>query len=387
MRKLDVVATVKALILCGLCLLLAAPARAVVLHDDSDPVPTGTANRPADVLIGRWSNWASCVPIGPNYVVTTQHQGGDVGATVTVGGVSYRAAEIFYHGAADLKLVRLTTLTGEDANLTDWATLYTGRAEDSQIAVIGGYGMGRGDVLTASEQAYGYKSAGNHNLTLRWGANRIDNVTVRTTAGYTSDTLWSDFDDVGTGGHVAHEASVSFYDSGGGWFVQEGDQWQLAGLTWTVRTHYAPGHDGEADYMQSWFRRNTNPSILYPDPLDAVRVSSYVGWMTALMAGPVDGDANRDGVVNVYDLAILANNYGTPTGADWSMADFTGDGAVDVLDLAALANTYGFGSGTDAESLPPAAGVNLPEQASLLLLGVGVPMILRRKRRGRPGRG
>ncbi len=54
----------------------------------------------------------------------------------------------------------------------------------------------------------------------------------------------------------------------------------------------------------------------------------------------VSGDYNGDGVVDIGDLAGLANNYGR-TGAG---ADFNGDGVTDVHDLAILANNYGRGA-------------------------------------------
>jgi hypothetical protein len=60
-----------------------------------------------------------------------------------------------------------------------------------------------------------------------------------------------------------------------------------------------------------------------------------------LSASLIPGDANKDGVVDVGDLGILAANYGTTTGATWSMGDFNGDGVVDVGDLGILAANYG----------------------------------------------
>jgi len=54
----------------------------------------------------------------------------------------------------------------------------------------------------------------------------------------------------------------------------------------------------------------------------------------------IGGDANRDGVVDVRDLGILATNYGMASGAQWSQGDFNGDGAVNVVDLGVLATNY-----------------------------------------------
>jgi hypothetical protein len=56
---------------------------------------------------------------------------------------------------------------------------------------------------------------------------------------------------------------------------------------------------------------------------------------------PLPGDANRDQVVDVGDLGILAANYGLTGGATWDQGDFNDDGNVDVGDLGILAANYG----------------------------------------------
>ena len=55
---------------------------------------------------------------------------------------------------------------------------------------------------------------------------------------------------------------------------------------------------------------------------------------------------------------------------DWRDADFTGDGVVNVYDLAALANHYGY-DGT--------AGGPIPEPATLALLALGGLALTRRR--------
>jgi hypothetical protein len=62
------------------------------------------------------------------------------------------------------------------------------------------------------------------------------------------------------------------------------------------------------------------------------------------VADLISGDANKDGVVDVGDLGILAANYGMTSGATWVMGDFNNDGVVDVGDLGILAANYGTGS-------------------------------------------
>jgi len=63
------------------------------------------------------------------------------------------------------------------------------------------------------------------------------------------------------------------------------------------------------------------------------------GSTTATLNG---GDANRDGVVDVSDLGILAAHYGGQEN-NWGAGDFNGDGSTEVSDLGILAANYGFG--------------------------------------------
>ena len=94
----------------------------------------------------------------------------------------------------------------------------------------------------------------------------------------------------------------------------------------------------------------------------------------------VPGDATLDGKVDVFDLAVLANNYGAGGGKGWTEADFSGNGLVNVFDLAELANNYGFGTGGSAALT--AGGDPIPEPTALALLLLGVAATVRRRRRG-----
>ena len=69
----------------------------------------------------------------------------------------------------------------------------------------------------------------------------------------------------------------------------------------------------------------------------------------------VNGDANRDGVVNLRDFNILAHHFGQ-TGTDFARGDFTYDGATDLDDFNLLTSRFGVG-------LPAAAqGVSANDQ-------------------------
>jgi len=95
----------------------------------------------------------------------------------------------------------------------------------------------------------------------------------------------------------------------------------------------------------------------------------FLEGIWGLLNPPVPGDANRDAVVDAFDLAILANNY-HGSGKPWIDGDFNEDGDVNVFDLAALANNYRYGTG----------GSPIPEPAALALLTLGGLAMVRRKR-------
>jgi hypothetical protein len=99
-----------------------------------------------------------------------------------------------------------------------------------------------------------------------------------------------------------------------------------------------------------------------------------------------NGDATLNGVVDAFDLNILAANWQTG-GKIWSSGDFTGDGLVDAFDLNVLAANWQFGSGggltasleSALAAFPQFAAV--PEPASLILLGLPAVALLRRRQK------
>ena len=57
----------------------------------------------------------------------------------------------------------------------------------------------------------------------------------------------------------------------------------------------------------------------------------------------IPSDINADGVVDIYDLIIVASAYGsTPTDTNWNTnADINGDNTIDIYDLILVASHYG----------------------------------------------
>jgi len=317
----------------------AGPAWGLVLHPGSETPPSV---RPDDAAIGRWSTNASCAAVGPNYIVTTCHQGGGVGTRVYFPDSAdadalpdeYEVAEIFQHNKADLRVVRLTPVGGTP-DLSYYIQPYTGTNEIFHEAVVGGYGVGRGSTLVnGADIAYGYAWAGSDNLTLRWGQNRIDG-TGQGNGSYVSAIMTAHFDGTATG--LSAEAAIADFDSGGGWFIDVDSgpdvAWRLAGLS-RAAEH---AHDAE-----SLFR---NPATGAPDPdyLDAVRIGSYADWILGILephrwtggpAGAWSASANWSG--------------GVPNAAErWAVFTDDAPGRTVTLDAPATVGVLRFDAATD----------------------------------------
>ncbi len=275
-----------------LCFAMVTPAFGVISHADDEP-PVNWAGKPSDAVLGQWrDNSASCVAVGysdwttTNYIVTTRHQGWGVGSSVWLGGVEYKAAEIFVpedygYEKADLRVVRLTTLGGGPANLSDFVTTYTGAYTSGISFVMGGFGRGRGADLMDGAKLYGYAWSTGDDQQQLWGQNAFnstqENVPCTGAGGiaYTSDVIVADFDGTaGVGGYVVYEAAPAEWDSGGGWFIKVGDEWQLAAIS------AYPEHSG-----QTWFNDPNTPS-LDPDWFMGIRIGDYAGFVNTVIPEP-----------------------------------------------------------------------------------------------------
>jgi len=311
---------------------LVSSASGVVLHSGGgEPL-----DRPNDAVLVRWSSNASAVVIGPSWLLTTRHQNTSP-ATVIIEDVTYHCV---YHenwnggqtGNADIRLVKLFDDAGEDAQLSNFAQIYTNRDEAGQYVVMGGYGRDRGNELDTDGIVYGYKWDPNTpNTTLRWCSNRA--------IGYTADLVAADFDGPGEGGATEYEGAVAEYDSGGGWFIKTDSIWKVTGLSMGCE---------HASTDESWFRNKNDPCSPDPDGLYAVRVSSYAAWILEKTADPVctapiPGDVHEDCKIDMLDLTDFLAQWLRNDCDDISYcegADIEPDGNVDLVDFAILAGYW-----------------------------------------------
>jgi hypothetical protein len=104
----------------------------------------------------------------------------------------------------------------------------------------------------------------------------------------------------------------------------------------------------------------------------------YIDDILVTWAGPgIFGDANDDWLVDSADLAIWQQNYDVlgENENTFSMGDWNCDGFIDSADLALWQQYY------DPTGPGGLAVTHAPEPATLLLLVLGGPLLLKRRRR------
>lgn len=256
----------------GACV-LSQPAGALIVQ------PTGSlpSGLPTDA-VGTWGGNAGAVAIGESWVLTTRHQ--DAGTplrTVTIAGETYNALsenQIIIDAGTDLRLVKLTDQsTGEDAVLTTYVDLYSG-AITNPVAIAGfGPTIGAFNV-----DGYDWSGSLNNSNGLTFGQNTVDGTAVLGSGTYSGMTvLVADFDQAPGAGSVAYEATGSFGDSGGGWFVQDGGNFLLVGLTHGVEI------DGDDDFDGSTTNNDPVSQAFFGQQFIAVDLRPFVDEINALM--------------------------------------------------------------------------------------------------------
>lgn len=290
-------------------ILLATQAQAIVLHRDSEnnlcPEATDT---PAVDVVGKYMNAlhpgesiASAVAIGregwtsTNYIITTKHQPvyTDLTKTTTIwfGATEYKVAQYWEHATSDLRICRMETMDGQNANLSDftlWNSSIDETAGDGIDIVMGGYGLTCGDRGVDSFGNHYYTWAGNAAITsLHWGTNHVDSTEI-----YPPSTavLKIDFDPLDAtieDKPTIAECAIAEYDSGGGWFYKQDDTWYLVALG------AYPDARGK-----SYYEGNDVHNL-------GVRISPYDNWINTWI--PATPEPATLGCLGIGGLILLRN--------------------------------------------------------------------------------
>lgn len=274
--------------LCVLLFLLAAKTSpALIFYSTGSSsfnttAPTGPLADSGWNLQGQWYG-SSGIPIAPNYFITAQHIGGDVGGSFIFSGSSYTTTAFFNDPNSDLRIVQV------DGTFSTYATLYTGSSESGKDVVMFGRSYERGAEVVLSGTSKGWEW-GAQNGVLRWGENQITGI-YNGGALYGYSLLGMEFNsDAGP-----NEATYASGDSGGGVFILDEGIWKLAGINSWADGPYGPtatpyenffyaslydqsGYYG--DLLTGW-QATTGPAMIY-----ASRISTSQEWIASVIPEP-----------------------------------------------------------------------------------------------------
>ena len=198
------------------------------------------------------------------------------------------------------------------------------------------------------------------------------------------ETYYSyDLSDVGDGG----VAGGQFLDEGTYWIQIANDSTEFRERTngfssnfiaqWNGQSDTAGGGtdgyattDGNDSGAPVWL---ATPGLIGGDPVAPPESTplNLALRISAVCDNGLDGDVNCDGVVDLGDLIIIADNFGNGQEVRGT-GDLTGDGVVDLGDLVELADNFGNTAGGGVAAIP--------EPSSLALLGLGGLVMIRRRR-------
>lgn len=284
-----------------LCISLAGQIQAVILFDTGDPSVNTTA--PAGILAnsgwqyeGAWGGYLG-TPISPNFFISAAHIG--QGSTVlNFQNTNYVPVGSFSRPGSDLLIWKIA------GTFTNFAPLYTKRAEAGQHLVVIGCGTQRGAerILDGTLRGWDW---GSDDSVRRWGENDVSAVVPY--QGH--DLLYATFDQHVQPNDHPNEAHLSRGDSGGAVFLNDGGVWKVAGINYAVdgpfwATVPTIGEDPSQtqiiaalfdDVAFYYFDDATTSYIQIPGPSPmptgfyASRISSELAWIASVIADPQIG--------------------------------------------------------------------------------------------------
>lgn len=232
---------------------------------------------------GQWGNFLA-TPIAPSFFLSAQHVGGGIGQEFVLNGVTYHTVASFDEPNTDLRIWQVAE------TFPSYAPLYTKTDEVGKPCVIFGRGTDRGPAVTPSKAPNGWQW-GNTNNIERWGANVITGVSTNSGIG---PLLQVDFDRKG----VPNECALSYNDSSGAIFIEDGTTWKLAGIHYGVDGPFS--HDGTTNtqfngalvdlrglyYLigpNTWALIPSSYPVAIPTSFSSSRVSANISWINSII--------------------------------------------------------------------------------------------------------
>jgi hypothetical protein len=182
--------------------------------------PTGSLTNSGWQYQGTWGNFLG-TPIASNHFITAKHVGGSVGDIFTLNGFPYHTTASFADPNSDLRIWQVAE------TFPAFAPLSSATNEVGKHLVVFGRGTQRGSEVIVSGESKGWKWGPGDGVK-RWGENDV--TAIDDEGPGLGDLLAATFDR----GAGTNEAQLSNGDSGGGVFIQNGSEWKLAGINYSV---------------------------------------------------------------------------------------------------------------------------------------------------------
>jgi len=245
--------------------------------------PTGSLSDSGWQYEGQWGEFLA-TPIAPQFFLAAKHVGGGIGQAFLLNGVTYHTVALFDETNTDFRIWQVAE------TFPSYASLYTNTDEVGKRCVVFGRGTDRGPAVVVNGAIRGWEW-GNTNDVERWGENVIARVVTNAQVG---QLFAVDFDRHG----VPNECDLSYHDSSGGLFIEDGTTWKLAAVHYTVDGPFSfdgttnTQFDGAlTDARGLYYVTITNTWALIPPSFPVAiptsfyssRVSANISWINSVI--------------------------------------------------------------------------------------------------------
>jgi hypothetical protein len=245
--------------------------------------PSGSLTNSGWQYQGRWIGYLA-TPIATNFFIAAKHIGGSIGDAFGLNGVTYHTVAVFDGLNTDLRLWQVAE------TFPVYAPLYTNADEVGKHCVVFGTGTDRGAAVIVKKTTHGWEWGGTNGVQ-RWGENVIARVLTNASVG---SLLVANVDRKG----VPNECALSYEDSSGAIFIEDGPTWKLAGIHYSVDGPFS--NDGTTNtqfqaaltdlrglyYLSSpsaWTLLPTNYPVAVPSSFYSSRISANIAWINSVI--------------------------------------------------------------------------------------------------------